>query len=725
MKGYWGKGLRTEMNVTLAWVKRFPSAESCILEYACSSSVQVYADGVLAAFGPARAAHGMARLMRCELPPCKTVAVLVAGYNCNSFWLIDEPPFFAARLLRGGEEYGPESFSCVRLHDRLQRVARFSYQRPFSEAYIFDGSRAALLSGDVSGYAPAEQEEVPLPRLLPCETSAPALRYHRADEVIEEGTVGIDASAPVWRNRMHLNVGKELKGFPVSEWECAPTDEASRFVYNAGGEGKYRLYDFGRAITGFVKLRIRARGSAQVYILFDEIIWEEQENAPKGCRNICFYRNETGNVVKWSLRPGEYVLTAFEPYSMRYLKVVVFGDADAEEAGITDYENPDADAFRFDVADGKMQAILEAAVNTFRQNAVDLLTDCPSRERAGWLSDSWFSSASERLFTGKNLAENAFLENYAHASRRGLPAGMLPMCYPADSYDGTYIPNWAMWYILEVYENAKACGRKNAEEARANIEGLLSFFGRYENEYGLLEDLESWVFVEWSAANDPSHICGVNLPSNMCWAKCLDCIAELYDMPALHRKAERLRGAILELGFDGAFFADNCVRGEDGKLHSTGLKTEVCQYYAFWFGVATPRSHPALYAELIEKFGPFRAEGYRPEIAPPNAMYGIYMRLDLLKREGDIGRLARECVAYFYKMAERTGTLWEHNAPYASCIHGFASYAATWLVYVLTGWNGERFEEKFLGTECSFELPRPDGTLRVRVAEGRRSIEKA
>ena len=36
-------------------------------------------------------------------------------------------------------------------------------------------------------------------------------------------------------------------------------------------------------------------------------------------------------------------------------------------------------------------------------------------------------------------------------------------------------------------------------------------------------------------------------------------------------------------------------------------------------------------------------------------------------------------------MAERTGTLWEHDRANASCNHGFASYAAALLVHSVLG----------------------------------------
>ena len=39
-------------------------------------------------------------------------------------------------------------------------------------------------------------------------------------------------------------------------------------------------------------------------------------------------------------------------------------------------------------------------------------------------------------------------------------------------------------------------------------------------------------------------------------------------------------------------------------------------------------------------------------------------------------QVSREIRGYYRKMAETTGTLWEHDRPKASCNHGFASYLA-------------------------------------------------
>ena len=77
--------------------------------------------------------------------------------------------------------------------------------------------------------------------------------------------------------------------------------------------------------------------------------------------------------------------------------------------------------------------------------------DCPSRERAGWLCDSFFTSRTEYALTGRSTVEHAFLDNFLMPERfEFLPDGMLPMCYPADHNDRTFIPNWAIKKMREI-----------------------------------------------------------------------------------------------------------------------------------------------------------------------------------------------------------------------------------------------------------------------------------
>ena len=114
---------------------------------------------------------------------------------------------------------------------------------------------------------------------------------------------------------------------------------------------------------------------------------------------------------------------------------------------------------------------------------------------------------------------------------------------------------------------------------------------------------------------------------------------------------------------------------------STGNRSETCQYYAFFTGVATIEEYPELWNKLLTEFGPERIQkGLYPEIWPSNAFIGNFLRLELLLREGKYQQLLDECVGYFEYMADRTGTLWENQTDNASCNHGFTSYAAVFIL---------------------------------------------
>ncbi|MDX9754500.1 MAG: hypothetical protein RBU29_11090, partial [bacterium] len=150
----------------------------------------------------------------------------------------------------------------------------------------------------------------------------------------------------------------------------------------------------------------------------------------------------------------------------------------------------------------------------------------------------------------------------------------------------------------------------------------------------------------------------------------------LYNKPELVAQAERLRETIRKQAFDGQFFLDNALR-KDGKLEVTQNHTEVCQYFAFYFGVATPEAYPELWAKLQKDFGPQRRETKAfPDVPFANSFIGNVLRMEILSRYGHAQQILDESIAYQLYMVDRTGTLWENVDPGASCNHGFASHTA-------------------------------------------------
>ena len=273
------------------------------------------------------------------------------------------------------------------------------------------------------------------------------------------------------------------------------------------------------------------------------------------------------------------------------------------------------------------------------------------------------------------------MENFLIAEEfPGLPEGMLPMCYPADHIDGNFIPNWAMWFVLQLAEYYKRSGDSGLIlQAKERVYKLLKYFEGFENEYGLLENLEGWIFVEWSRANDADVVQDVNFPTNMLYSKMLHTVSVLYGDAGLQKKAERLKKTIRERSLQDVFFTDNERRTADG-LINPGNRTEVCQYYAFFTGVAAKETDKALWEILMKDFGPQRKKTLLyPEIAFANALNGNYLRMELLYEDHQYEKVIGEMIGYFEGMAKETGTLWEHDSSVASCNHGFASHVIYWL----------------------------------------------
>jgi alpha-L-rhamnosidase len=146
----------------------------------------------------------------------------------------------------------------------------------------------------------------------------------------------------------------------------------------------------------------------------------------------------------------------------------------------------------------------------------------------------------------------------------------------------------------------------------------------------------------------------------------------------------------------------------------------VCQYFAFFFDVASPQTHPQLWQVLREKFGPQRkAGGLFPEIHPANAFVGNMLRLELLSRYGLNRQILDESLSYLLYMADRTGTLWENVDPSASLNHGFASHAVVTLYRDVLGLYrldtirktvGVRFTDAAL-ERCQGRVPVPGGSV--------------
>ncbi|MDR2470048.1 MAG: hypothetical protein LBD27_06165, partial [Tannerella sp.] len=691
----WAAGREKEMNLNLGFRGIFTArgGQDATLKITASTLYRVHLNGEFLGSGPARAAHGYYRVdeyaLNARLKDGENiVAIEVAGYNVNTFYTLDQPSFLQAEVTVEGKPAlatgRKRDFTAFVLPERVQKVERYSFQRPFTEYYrMTEGyDRWRMLSQEP--FAGTLKTAVyPPVRLLPRGVPMPEFGKIEPVSVHARGTVKRVRPVNCYKDRSLSNISPAFKGYPEAELEATPSQEmqelavAERTVINKSpsvtgalslGENEFGIYDFGIDYSGFIGARLTCTASSRVILHFDEMLTDGDVNSKKRQADI-------NNQIVYELAPGVYDLETIEAYTFRYMKVIVLGgECRVEQLYVREFAYPDNPNATFECSNYKLNAIFAAAKQTLRQNAVDVLTDCPSRERAGWLCDSYFSAIMEKELTGYSAVARNFYENYALPdSFRHLPDGMIPMCYPADHPDGGFIPQWSLWFILQIEDYSRRSGDASlVARLQPRIEKLLNYFARFENTDGLLENLDSWKFVEWSRANE--FVQGVNYPTNMLYSAALSAASQLYGHALWKQKAERVKQAVLRQSFNGEFFIDQALRRESS-LIPTDHTTEVCQYYAFFFNVATPDTHPGLWKKLVTEFGPQRDDKVTySSVFRANAFMGNYMRVDMLSRYGLQTQLLPEIQDYFFFMADRTGTLWEHMQHNASCNHGFASY---------------------------------------------------
>jgi hypothetical protein len=107
MQAIWAKGLLEEKNVAVTFLYTLTPSADTVLELAASNLYRLFVNGELIGYGPARAAHGYSRIDTYALTAwagqTTVLAVEVYSANTNTFYTVDEYPFFAAEIKDGGK----------------------------------------------------------------------------------------------------------------------------------------------------------------------------------------------------------------------------------------------------------------------------------------------------------------------------------------------------------------------------------------------------------------------------------------------------------------------------------------------------------------------------------------------------------------------------------------------------------------------------------------------
>ena len=161
-KPVWPEAYVDEMNVTCMFMGAFEwkaGDPEPLLRATGSSVYAVSVNGDFAFYGPARGPKGYYRVDEVPLKPflkegVNTIGFVVAGYNVNSYYLLDQKPFLQAEVVAGGKALwatDPKATPWRRSPVRVQKVSRYSFQRPFGEAY--DARKASVAAATAADMA--------------------------------------------------------------------------------------------------------------------------------------------------------------------------------------------------------------------------------------------------------------------------------------------------------------------------------------------------------------------------------------------------------------------------------------------------------------------------------------------------------------------------------------------------------------------------------------------
>lgn len=745
-KPIWPRGRETEMNLFVGFRALFEASpgRQVYLRVAGATLLRIYINGKFLSSGPARGPHGFFRVDLLDITPLlvagkNSACIEVAGYNVNSYYVLNQPSFLQAEITDDANVIASTAgkgkpFEAKILSQRVQKVQRYTFQRGFSEVYRIDQKSDEWREHADAAFAAVPCVTSESRSLVPRRVPYPQYTKRQPEQTVSAGTFHWIAKGPkslAEDNTVPFRgkISSTLLGFTEQEMEVVPYLELQRaenavndrvdmpYVSSQGMQlqsKQFKILDFGTNLTGFIGVTVEVKTPTKLYVAFDEALTDG---------DVDFTRLNCVNIIAYTLAPGSYNLESFEPYVLRFLKPMVLeGECEIRNLYLREFTAPDVWTAHFSSSDEGLNELFAAAREGYRANAVDLFTDTPSRERSGWLCDSSFTAPVAPLLSGHTLVEKCFFENYLLPEKfLYIPNGMLPMCYPADHYNENFTPNWSLWFLIQLEDYLSRSGDEEMVEAfRPRVLKLLEYFKPFQNEYGLLEKLKGWVFVEWSKSND--YVQDVNYPTNMLYAAALKAVARMYSLSQYDNQAESLLAAIRTQSYDGEFFVDNAIR-RGGQLVPTKNRTETCQYYAFYFGAASREKYPELWEKLHTHFGPQRRETKAfPDIPPSNAFTGNVIRLELLSRAGLAEQLIQDAKAYFLPMAELTGTFWENMGNEASMNHAFGSHIIVALyrdvlgIYRLDTVHKSvhvRFTSSSIQM-CEGRIPTPDGFVFMR-----------
>ena len=396
-KQIWAKGYEKEWNTHVVFAVKGYFAENTMLHLAGTAYYRVYMNGEFQGAGPARTAKGYLREDIFAVPAGETQIVIEAvGYYCHSLATVWQTSCLYAEVQTGdvAVAYSGSDFKAYLPQCKIQKTERYSVQRYFTEVWDYRDFYSLTDEKNLAEVVEIDESFVMLDRHVPY----PFYNNIELEKAVLKGTCAFDeslpfrplryswSSVPTWWGYYEYD---EIEHHPFAwiQRQKQTVTERETVLPITLKKGEYTIFDFGQIEAGFITATTQTLEETDLVIAFSEFYEGD---------TFQFTNMNVHNVVEYFLRAGEEMhLQSFEPYSFRFLLVAVKeGSLTLQKLGVKTYEF-DTRNVTYETCDNEsINRICKAAVRNLAHNAVDLYMDCPSRERAGWLGDTFFTATA-------------------------------------------------------------------------------------------------------------------------------------------------------------------------------------------------------------------------------------------------------------------------------------------------------------------------------------------
>ena len=488
-KPIWLKDREKEMNLLVGFRAAFdaPADGKAILQVAAATIYRAWINGEFLGAGPARGPHGYYRVDQWDLDRQVEAGQEPRGRRggrlqrptATRCWisLRSFRPKWSRAMQGAGIDRGRW---CRRFIGRacstarVQKAQRYSFQRAFSEVYRLTPEVRCVGARDVAFERCLGRNRRFSRRRSFCLAGCfySESTRHAPVKLIGQGRVEpIEEPAELpGRIARCWALARSSRAFQRSELTTIPSVEAQKFqsirtasldvaVRRPPTPSRWRAREFrnvrlGRESHGLpVGAKITcarkrpASGSCSTRFSPDNDV----DFKRMGCVNLS---------SATSIEPGDYQVESIEPYTLRYLKLLVRGRiaCSIENVYLREFAHPKVQRRVCHRAIERLDRVFAAGVETFRQNAFDVFMDCPSRERAGWLCDSFFTSRVAADLDGNTPGSSSnFVESFllAEGSSSSCPTecyrcAILRTIMTACSFRTGRCGLWCSWRSIKV-----------------------------------------------------------------------------------------------------------------------------------------------------------------------------------------------------------------------------------------------------------------------------------